>query len=203
MCADNKDKLPHILIACHGLPGSGKDTFANHLIRDGGNWSKVSFAAPIKRGLSAMFNIPMEDIENPNIKNSAHYKFERSIRYMAQTLGTEWGRVLIKDSVWVDLAQEGIEHAWNKGQSVVNTDLRFENEAKRVKDLGGFIVHIIRDDNKFDSDNKINEAVNHASNITLDEKYIDFVIFNNGTIDEFQSDITKVIKEITKGAINE
>jgi len=187
-----------LLIACHGLPGSGKDTFANFLIQGGGNWSKVSFAAPIKRGLSAMFNIPMEDIENPNIKNSANYKFNRSIRYMAQTLGTEWGRTLIKDSVWVDLGQEAIEHAWDKGQSVINTDLRFENEAIRVKELGGIIVHIIRNDNKFDDANKINGAYNHASNITLDEKYIDFVIFNSWTIDDFQREVTRVIKEITK-----
>ena len=57
-----------ILIAAHGLPGCGKDTFANRLI-EAGTWGKVSFAGPLKRGLSAMLNIPMEDIENPSVKN--------------------------------------------------------------------------------------------------------------------------------------
>ena len=192
--------MKNILIACHGLPGSGKDTFANYLMQDGGNWSKVSFAAPLKRGLAAMFNIPMEDIENPNIKNAPDYKFGRSIRYMAQTIGTEWGRTLIKDSVWVDLGQEAIEHAWSRGQSVINTDLRFENEAIRIKELGGYIVHIIRDENKFNDENNANGAVNHASNAVLPSEYIDFVIHNNGSIERFYDEVARVVYKIVEHA---
>lgn len=185
-----------ILIACHGLPGSGKDTFANFLIQSEMNWSKVSFAAPLKRGLSTMFNIPLEDIENPTLKNAPNYKFGHSIRYMAQTLGTEWGRNLIKESVWIDLAEEAIHHAWNNNQNVINTDLRFENEAIKVKELGGIIVHIIRPENKFNDENNMHGAKEHKSNIILDSKYIDYTIINNGSLEDFHKNISIILGKI-------
>lgn len=184
-----------LLIAFHGWPGAGKDCAANYLTETG-LWSKVSFAAPLKRMLSVGLNIPMEDIENPKIKNEPNYKFGRSIRYMAQTIGTEWARNLISDSIWVDLAVESIEHAWSHGLNVVNTDLRFENEAIRIRELGGIVVHIIRDNNEHAAKQNETGAQNHASNIVLNENYIDFTIYNNGTVEMLHNEIADLINII-------
>lgn len=49
-------------------------------------------------------------------------------RWLMQTLGTDWGREIIEDSIWVDLAFDKIGRALGKGKSVVVDDLRFPNE---------------------------------------------------------------------------
>lgn len=184
-----------LLIALHGLPGSGKDTFANRLI-EGGGWGKVSFAAPLKRGISTMLNIPMEDIENPSIKNEPNYKFGRSIRYIAQTLGTEWGRNIISDDLWVQLGKESIVHMGERGINVVNTDLRFANEAEMIRELGGYVIHVIRDDKTLAERSESTGMSNHASNISLRDELIDFTIFNSRGIEEFQNEASSLISLI-------
>ena len=183
-----------LLIALHGLPGSGKDTFAAALDRN--VWSKVSFAAPLKRGLSTMLGIPLEDMENPTLKNAPNYKYGKSIRFMLQSLGTEWGRQLIADEIWVQQGKENIEHQFSHGMNVVNTDLRFPNEAKMVKELGGYIIHIIRDHN----DNAVNSATNglknHPSDSGIPLELVDFAIYNNGSIEMLHDEVAKVMVEV-------
>lgn len=184
-----------LLIALHGLPGVGKDAFANRLI-EGGGWSKISFAAPLKRGMSTMLNIPMEDIDNPSLKNAPNYKYGRSIRYMLQTLGTEWGRNLITDDIWIQLAREGIDHQFSNYMSVINTDLRFPNESIMIKEMGGYVIHITRNENR-DGDNAItNGASTHQSNAGIPKELIDYVIHNDGTLDEFEAEAIRVVNEI-------
>jgi len=186
-----------LLVAFHGLPGSGKDTAANRLIEAGG-WSKVSFAAPVKRGLSAMLNIPMEDIENPILKNQADYKFGRSIRYMLQALGTEWGRELIADDLWIQIAKESIDHQFKQGMNVVNTDLRFDNECVAMKAMGGYVVHIIRPRN-VNGDISLKTGLHeHASNAAIPDEFIDYTIRNDGSLEEFQTVVTEIINDIKR-----
>ena len=185
-----------LLISLHGLPGSGKDTFANSLTE--GCWSNMKFSTPIKLGLTAMFNIPLADMESPLIKNKENYRWNKSIRYLLQTLGTEFGRNLIQDDIWLELGREAIEHQFSHGMNVVNTDLRFPNEAKMVKELGGYIVHIIRDNNE----NAINSAAsglkNHPSDSGIPLELIDFTIYNNHSIEMFHDEVAKVIYQIVE-----
>ena len=57
-------------------------------------------------------------------------------RQAMQTLGTEWGRNLIYDGIWL----HAWERAFNKCSTpVVVDDLRFINEAEMIKRLGGKI----------------------------------------------------------------
>lgn len=184
-----------LLLAFHGLPGTGKDTAANRLT-EGGGWTKVSFAAPLKRGLSTMLNIPMEDIENPSLKNAPDYKFGRSIRYMLQSLGTEWGRNTVADDIWLQLAKENILHQFQQGMSVVNTDLRFENEARMVKELGGYVIKLVRDNNVQGEISMTTGLAQHASNAELPDEFIDHIIYNNYSVTMFEEEVMKYLTDL-------
>jgi len=179
------------LIAICGLPGSGKDHFANQLI-EGGGWSRIAFAGPLKRGLSAMFDIPMADIENPVIKNEPNYKFGKSIRYMAQTLGTEWARNLIAENVWLQIAKESIEHQMGHGQNVVITDLRFPNEVDMIKKMGGKIVKVIRSDNVHAGSSAVNGVLGHISDVAIADRDCDYIIQNDSTAASYNDKIEVV-----------
>lgn len=191
---------PPLLIACHGLPGAGKDAFARFLLENhlDCNWERIAFASPLKRGLSTMLNIPMEDIENPAIKNEPNYKFGRSIRHMAQSLGTEWGRNLIHDNLWVEIAREEITSRLNRGINVIVTDLRFPNEVDLIRELGGYVIHIIRNDNPHVVASLNSGLKSHPSDSSLPAGSVDFTIENNDTLEIFRRKVEFLLDMIRK-----
>ena len=72
-----------------------------------------------------------------------------TVRHMLQTLGTEWGRVSIYQSIWVNIAMRKAKD--HLGQRlIIFDDIRFENEVWAIKGLGHRheiltqIVHISR-----------------------------------------------------------
>lgn len=184
-----------LIIALTGAAGCGKDTIANRLMETG-VWGRYAFATPLKRGLATMFNIPIEDFESPTIKNVPYYKFGRSLRYMAQTLGTEFGRHLIADDVWIQLAKENIHNQLTHVSNIVITDCRFENEADMVHEMGGYVIKIIRDDNPHTATLAANAISNHASELGFPVEKCDFVLYNNGSLNAFEETSTSTIKEI-------
>lgn len=104
--------------------------------------------------------------------------FGCTLRHLAQTLGTEWGRNLIHPDCWVmALARKAFgAAAQHKTQAVILvTDVRFPNEAEFIRD-NGFLLHIQRDTGHRD---------HHASETPLEVEDTDTVIQNTGTLDEF------------------
>lgn len=184
-----------LIIALSGAAGCGKDTVANRLMETGA-WGKYAFASPLKNGVSAMFNISMDDIENPVIKNSPNYKFGRSIRYILQTIGTEFGRNLIADDVWLQLAKENIEHQLKYVDNIVITDCRFENEADMIHAMGGEVIRIVRDNNPHTANIASNAIGNHASESGFPIDKCDHIIYNNRSLHEFEEEATSTIKQI-------
>lgn len=186
-----------MIIGLHGAAGCGKDTLASYLVSHPelyGSWSIYRMAGPLKAGLSAMFNIPMEDIENPDLKNSSDYKFGKSIRYMAQTLGTEWGRNMIANDVWIQMAKENITSLLGM-RDVVVTDVRFDNEAETIREMGGKIIHIIRPMNPHTISVESGGVSSHVSEKILPAHLIDCTIFNDTTVDELYGKFMRNILE--------
>lgn len=138
------------LIGITGKAGAGKDTLATQLIIFfGGECQRMAFAWPLKRMIDAMQGIPTGDgrpndrWEDQKFKEQVISRIGRSPRYLAQTLGTEWGRQLVNDNLWVNLT---LEAALAAEGTVIITDVRFDNEAKAVRDAGGAILRIVRPD---------------------------------------------------------
>lgn len=61
-------------------------------------------------------------------------------RRIMQYIGTEWGRQAVHPELWVNIL---IANA-RKHTNCIITDLRFLNEAKAIRDIGGYIVRITR-----------------------------------------------------------
>ena len=62
-------------------------------------------------------------------------------RRLMQELGTEWGRRRMGDDFWVDRWREKAAEALAENVAgVVADDVRFENEAAAVRDLGGRVI---------------------------------------------------------------
>ena len=168
-----RPKIPR-LIGLTGRAGCGKDTVADYLTWAG--YQKYALAGPIKAGLNAMFGFTDEDWTDRSWKEAPQGELAwRSPRYLAQTLGTEWGRALVADDIWLRL----FERAWNKLRcetltvGMVVTDVRFANEAALIRRLGGAIVEIQR------PGAAAVEA--HSSEEGVPADLIDVVVVNNST----------------------
>ncbi len=64
-------------------------------------------------------------------------------RQFAQRLGTEGGRLVFGDNVWVDLVMNKIEEV-SEDSLVLIPDVRFPNEYDAIKDAGGYVVRVDR-----------------------------------------------------------
>lgn len=65
----------------------------------------------------------------------------RDSRYLLKTLGTEWGRELVGENVWINSllrrCDDGVE-------PIIVDDVRFDNEAAAIKRAGGHLMFIHR-----------------------------------------------------------
>ena len=158
----------HRLIAFTGPMGAGKSTAADAFP----DAIHVSFAEPIRRMLIAL-GVPEQNLRDPSLKNAALPQFGgTSARYMMQSLGTEWGRKLIGDTLWIDTASRLIEQHL-KTHDVVIDDCRFDNEADAVHALGGVLIDVMR--------LGYGASASHASEHGIAAAKLDYCILNSRT----------------------
>lgn len=130
-----------ILIGIAGPAQSGKSTLAGELRRlvgfRGQKYSERPFAGPLKRMLASI------GVDVSELSKNAPVPFldgRITPRVMMQTLGTEWGRSLLP-TLWLRVWQHELD---NNAHCVCVPDVRFDNEAELIRNLGGTIIHVQR-----------------------------------------------------------
>jgi hypothetical protein len=151
-----------MLIAFSGLKGSGKDTAAKVLIEEYG-FTKIAFADPLREALYTLnplvpveYKVCHEGHElnirdyvtlNKLVEAEGYEKAKREnpeFRRLMQVFGTEVGRQLFGENVWVDILEKRFPDIRDPNTRYVITDCRFVNEAKFVDRVGGSIIWITR-----------------------------------------------------------
>lgn len=130
-----------ILIGIAGPAQSGKSTLAGEFRRlvefRGQKYREQPFAGPLKRMLTSI-GVDVSDLSK-NVP-VAFLDGRLTPRIMMQTLGTEWGRILLPD-LWLHVWQHELD---DQASCVCVPDVRFNNEANLIRSLGGTIVHVTR-----------------------------------------------------------
>lgn len=112
------------IVGLFGLEGSGKSYIAQHLV-DHGGYIRLSFAAPLRRmleaiGVSAHYHTTAKTATLP------HPFAGKTARRLLQTLGTEWGRKFISETIWADLLEIDIYNLMLAGhRKFIIDDARF------------------------------------------------------------------------------
>lgn len=166
-----KSKKVGNLIGLLGKAGAGKDVIATHL-SERHEHLVGKFAAPLKAMVTTLLVYAGTDkhqikywLEGEG-KEKEHPALGASPRHLMQTLGTEWGRKAVRDSFWVDLAMNAVQHARDAGIDVVMSDVRFPNEVEAIQKAGGFILYINRPTNKgLGGDQQAHESEAHIETL--------------------------------------
>lgn len=130
-----------ILVGIAGPAQSGKSTLAGEFRRlvefCGQKYREQPLAGPLKRMLASI------GVDVSDLSKNVPVPFldgELTPRVMMQTLGTEWGRSLLPD-MWLRVWQHELDDSANM---VCVPDVRFDNEAELIRELGGTIIHVKR-----------------------------------------------------------
>lgn len=133
------------IIGFTGLKGSGKDTAAAAFVESGA--VNLKFADGIKVMLRALLTYRGAEadlidrmLEADLKEKPTHFLNYRTPRHAMQTLGTEWGRQMMDFEFWVGATMQ----AAAKHESVVISDVRFENEVCAIAMAGGKVYRVIR-----------------------------------------------------------
>jgi hypothetical protein len=178
------------LIGLIGCAGAGKTTVARIIEKDYG-FSRIRFAGGIKSMLRALLfeagidPVRIHEMIDGSLKETSCDELSgKSPRYCMQTLGTEWGREFISQNFWVDLTMHAVDNLLSVSESVVIDDVRFPNEVRAIKDAGGKIFRVMRDQDA------IPEAGHKSEGQILE---FDACILNTGTLSDLENQIAKLI----------
>ena len=144
-----------MIIGLVGFIGSGKGTIADSLVERHG-FIKESFAKSVKDAVSVVFGWDRNLLEGDTVQSRAFreqpdafwskkFNKEFSPRLALQLMGTEAGRDVFHDSLWIYSLQRRVE--MNPEKHYVIADVRFPNEIKAIHDMGGKIVRVKRGPN--------------------------------------------------------
>lgn len=222
------------LIAVSGVKGSGKDSVASmlryclsvpkifrqyffykhfrKLVKP--KYKKLAFADPLKKMLSALLNVPIENFNDRNFKESwlVHVptlnlnddlgnklpdsKFNRLVKSLDPSLAEGYlsirqlmqyfGTEVMQTHFGRNIwINSTLRHGSKKGTIIA--DLRFKAEAEAIHELGGVIIYVSRPNYTFGQ----HASEKEMSELLSNNKY-DFIIDNNGT----QEDLFNKVKTL-------
>ncbi len=188
------------LVAFHGKIRHGKSAGADYLISQHG-FERVSFADPLKAMLMTL-GVTRSQLYDQKQKEQPCAKLGgKTPRWAMQSLGTEWGRKMIYQDIWVDTAKRKMAEAMSHGARLVIDDLRFDNEAEAVRDLGGVVVSVLRPSLVVQVPlwrRVWNRFFQHASERGISEHLIDVHLSNDGALDDFYEKVEAIITRPAK-----
>lgn len=184
-----------LVIGLTGFASAGKDEAAKALVARLG-FTRIAFADPLREMLYALNPVVVfeggyygttlfpgggmdfwansgdrvQDLVNAYGWEDA--KKVPEVRTLLQRLGTEAGRNILGDNIWVETALK--EAA--RFPAVVFTDVRFPNEARAVRRLGGKVIRVVRPG--------VSAVNNHISDAGQAEIEVDYVLHNDGTVED-------------------
>jgi hypothetical protein len=121
------------IIALMGADGSGKTTVAEMLQRHHG-FTRLRFADTLKSMLLTLGLSP-EEVDGSLKEVPTQLLCGKTPRHAMRTLGTEWGRDMIGENIWVGAFQHRLTQllASNPDANIVIDDARFPNEMALIK----------------------------------------------------------------------
>jgi hypothetical protein len=194
------------IIGLTGVKRSGKDTAGKILANSlPGKTRTIAYADPLKRyaydlnpavGFDYMTDtlIYLQDVVDTIGWEGGKDEFPE-IRKTLQRLGTEVFRRHVSHSYWTDLMDNEVAQMRASGVSAIITDCRFQNELDLVKSWGGgFTIRIERDSVAPDAHSA------HASETGIASLEVDYVVQNNGTLDDLKAALGDVLHQATARA---
>jgi hypothetical protein len=208
------------ILALNGYAKSGKDEIAKMIIEMDPTWQVKKFSNKLKQVASILTGVHPDKFEDQLFKNTPlsddwfvwDYKTiaggtlteptfsvdpklrSMTARELLQKLGTEAIRNGLHDNAWVNalmidyVGMYDIDTDRTTYPKWIITDCRFHNEAFAVRDRDGIIVRVNR--------TGVFPINSHISETAIDKYDFDYVINNDGDIEELRTKVKDLLNQI-------
>ena len=177
-----------MIIGVTGRKGVGKNLACEGLV----GWTIMSFAWPLKQVCGLVFGLTDEEMNSPELKERKLDRWpHESPRKLLQRVGTDMFRQHYPE-VWVQCLKSRIQTASARpgDTNIAITDVRFENEAKALRELGGHLVRIERPGNS--------TGDLHPSEVEMDGIEVDATVLNDGSKELLQARLKVAVLELAE-----
>ena len=184
-----------MLFGVHGKARSGKDTLSDIMCaRSDRIFIKTAFAKALKDLCMDSFGLTYHQVYG-DLKEIPDHRYKKpnseefwTPREIMQNVGSFYRS--IDYDYWVKQLDKEVGDVKDKGYNFVITDVRHINECEYVKNNGGVLVKVVRDEKQ-----KIH-GMAHESETALDDKpdeYYDIIVYNDKTIDHLAEAVNGII----------
>ena len=194
------------IIGLNGVARAGKDTVAG-VLRDLYGYRVLSFSDALNEALIALnpiVEIPWET-DVPGLIVAGHrpgtplflrydtlvkevgYEAAKEVpevRRLLQAMGTEVGRNMLGEDIWVQALFNQVDK-----RPVVITNVRFPNEYMETRRHGGVVWRVTRPG--------YTAALGHVSDTALDKFTFDRYVENDGTVRELADKVMHILDEVS------
>ena len=139
-----------------------------------------------------MFGFTDLQLEDRKLKEEVDPFWGFTPRKVMQLLGTEFGRDMLRNDVWIKRAELEVLQNQKQGRSTIVTDVRFENEAAWLRSRDDAVLLVIQS-----PDIIRDERYLHSSEAGITSAVTDIVIVNDKA-EGLQALETKVRDVLTK-----
>lgn len=173
-----------MLIGFTGPMRAGKTTAAMHLVISRG-FIRCSFAQPVRREC-AMMLATLDGESYPRIEEEMRASATKEkYRGLMQWYGV-FRRQQDPDH-WVRLLRRRLDIMLSRDYSICIDDVRFENEAEMIHELGGKVVLI---------DSNAAPTSDHESERDWQTMTVDYTLFNENCIEALHQDIDEMMDDL-------
>jgi hypothetical protein len=177
------------VVGLTGVARAGKDTVAD-VLRQIYGYESRSFSDMLNKALIALNPyIPEADARYAAVEKVLGYEGAKEIpevRALLQRLGTEVGRDLLGQDIWVDALFKDIRPDLAAGKKIAIVNVRFPNEYNAVKQAGGVVWRVKRPG--------FEPAQGHISDRALDGYEVDAEIDNDGTVKDLANKVIDLME---------
>lgn len=174
-----------MIIGLSGHAGAGKNLAADAIQAMGESLGRpvtqLAFADKLKESLAALFDLSLDELEEfkhhgwcaveigkPSERDAVRNVKAFGGREILQRYGTEAHRDVFGTEFWL----QQLEPELSKSGDIVVTDIRLVNEARLIREHGGQIWRIVRQDGV---------EFNHVTEWPLPDPVVDLHLLNKGT----------------------
>lgn len=184
------------IIGFTGKMYSGKTTLSN-IMTNIMEYDKISFATPLKFIVGYLYDLNYEQLYG-KLKETIDPRYGVTPRYLLQYIGTNLFRNWDND-FWVKIFMR----KYGNGNCYVLDDVRFDNEAAVIKQMGGIVIKVVRHNSSLSACNTsllCNGSELHASERGI--KNYDYKIYNDGTVEDLRIALHELLHYVETNECN-
>jgi len=172
-----------MIIGVSGYAQSGKDEIAKLAAEYG--FERAAFADTLREAILALNPMIGVGVRAKDLVMLMGWekakRMSAELRILLQRMGTEAGREIFGENIWIDRTLGGLDPSKN----YIITDVRYKNEANAIRDLGGQIWRVKRP-----GTGPVNK---HKSEVDLNDYNFDFTLKNDGDLENLKHLVDKMM----------